>query len=198
MAASALGQCNVVPRTTTLNPQQSQRQLYSLSFNRQTVTSSLALSFTQSPGFGSSMERHGQDQNGSGLFRTDAVRQLTGSVISAKGHRFAVVVARFSDLITKKLLEGALDTFKNYSVREEDIDIRGDTSHYDAVVNAATSGVNSAGLNSVTKANQTVSTVQVPPKNMASDYSVLAAFNRTGGKSGNKGAETALAAVSCL
>lgn len=34
------------------------------------------------------------------------------------------VVARFNDLITKKLLEGALETFKNYSVREEDIDVR--------------------------------------------------------------------------
>lgn len=33
------------------------------------------------------------------------------------------VVARFNDLITKKLLEGALDTFKKYSVREEDIDV---------------------------------------------------------------------------
>ncbi|KAJ8539667.1 hypothetical protein K7X08_013919 [Anisodus acutangulus] len=213
MAASALGQCNVVPRTTTLNPQQPQRQLYLLSFNRQTETSSLALSFTQSPGFGSSMERHGQDQNGSGLFRTDAVRQLTGSVISAKGHRFAVVVARFNDLITKKLLEGALDTFRNYSVREEDIDvpgcfeigvvaqhlgksqkyqailcigavIRGDTSHYDAVVNAATSGVNSAGLNSGTPCIFGVLTCDTLEQ----------AFNRTGGKSGNKDAETALTA----
>lgn len=33
------------------------------------------------------------------------------------------VVSRFNDLITKKLLEGALDTFKSYSVREENIDV---------------------------------------------------------------------------
>ncbi|KAG5568221.1 hypothetical protein H5410_064768, partial [Solanum commersonii] len=80
--------------------------------------------------------RHCVDRNGSDLFKTDAVRQLNGSVISAKGiglllvlleltdHLLVLkVVARFNDLITKKLLEGALDTFKNYSVREEDIDV---------------------------------------------------------------------------
>ncbi|KAK4374220.1 hypothetical protein RND71_004897 [Anisodus tanguticus] len=217
MSASALafGQCNLVPRATILNSTQSQphRQLFSLSFQRQSVT----LSFTQFLGFGSSIERHCKDRNGSGLFRTDAVRELTGSVISAKGHRFAIVVARFNDLITKKLLEGALDTYKNYSVREEDIDvvwvpgcfeigvvaqhlgksqkyhailcigavIRGDTSHYDAVVNAATSGVLSAGLNSGTPCIFGVLTCDTLEQ----------AFNRAGGKSGNKGAETALTAI---
>ncbi|XP_060173731.1 6,7-dimethyl-8-ribityllumazine synthase, chloroplastic-like [Lycium barbarum] len=217
MAASAFGQCNLAPRTTTtttvINP--TQRQLFSLSFQRQTVTSSSpALSFTQSLGFGSAIERHCEDLN---RFTTCAVRELTGSVISAKGHRFAVVVARFNDLITKKLLEGALDTFKNYSVREEDIDvvwvpgcfeigvvaqhlgksrkyqailcigavIRGDTSHYDAVVNAATSGVLSAGLNSGTPCIFGVLTCDTLEQ----------AFNRCGGKSGNKGAETAMTAI---
>lgn len=33
------------------------------------------------------------------------------------------VVARFNEIITKLLLEGALDTFKKYSVKEEDIDV---------------------------------------------------------------------------
>lgn len=33
------------------------------------------------------------------------------------------VVARFNEIITKPLLEGALDTFKKYSVKEEDIDV---------------------------------------------------------------------------
>ncbi|KAL3351377.1 hypothetical protein AABB24_019790 [Solanum stoloniferum] len=218
MAASAFGQCNLLPRTASVNPQQSHRQLYSLSFHRQTVNSSPpALSFTQSIGFGSAIERHCVDRNGSDLIKTDAVRQLNGSVISAKGHRFAIVVARFNDLITKKLLEGALETFKNYSVREEDIDvvwvpgcfeigvtaqllgksqkyqailcigavIRGDTSHYDAVVNAATSGVLSAGLNSGTPCIFGVLTCDTLEQ----------AFNRVGGKSGNKGSETALTAI---
>ncbi|KAL9681680.1 hypothetical protein QQ045_013467 [Rhodiola kirilowii] len=120
-----------------------------------------------------------------------AVRHLEGSVIRTQNLRFAVVVARFNEFVTRRLLEGALDTFKKYAVNEEDIDvcllysckfcgwfgflgsfeigivaeklgksgkyqavlcigavIRGDTSHYDAVVNSAASGVLSAGLNS--------------------------------------------------
>lgn len=218
MAASAFGQCNLLPRMPTVNPLSSHRQLYTLSFQRRSVNSSSpALSLTQSIGFGSPIERHCVDRSGSDLFKTDAVRQLHGSVISAEGHRFAIVVARFNDLITKKLLEGALETFKSHSVREEDIDvvwvpgcfeigvtaqklgktqkyhailcigavIRGDTSHYDAVVNAATSGVLSAGLNSGTPCIFGVLTCDTLEQ----------AFNRVGGKSGNKGSETALTAI---
>ncbi|GFQ04711.1 6 7-dimethyl-8-ribityllumazine synthase chloroplastic [Phtheirospermum japonicum] len=33
------------------------------------------------------------------------------------------VVARFNEIITRPLLEGALDTFKKYSVKEEDVDV---------------------------------------------------------------------------
>ncbi|XP_020572854.1 6,7-dimethyl-8-ribityllumazine synthase, chloroplastic-like [Phalaenopsis equestris] len=46
-----------------------------------------------------------------------------GSVTNAKGLRFAVVVARFNEIITNPLLEGALQTFKQYSVKEEDITV---------------------------------------------------------------------------
>ncbi|PSS35768.1 6,7-dimethyl-8-ribityllumazine synthase, partial [Actinidia chinensis var. chinensis] len=55
--------------------------------------------------------------------RTDAVRQLTGSLTATDGLRFAIVVARFNEIVTRPLLEGALDTFKKYSVKEEDIDV---------------------------------------------------------------------------
>lgn len=33
------------------------------------------------------------------------------------------VVARFNEIVTNLLLEGALRTFKSYSVKEEDIDV---------------------------------------------------------------------------
>lgn len=33
------------------------------------------------------------------------------------------VVARFNEVVTKLLLEGAIETFKKYSVREEDIEV---------------------------------------------------------------------------
>ncbi|KAK6928660.1 Lumazine/riboflavin synthase [Dillenia turbinata] len=147
-----------------------------------------------------------------------AVKQFTGSLTRAEGLRFAVVVARFNEIVTKPLLEGALDTFRKYSVRDEDIDvvwvpgsfeigvvaerlgksqkyqailcigavIRGDTTHYDAVANSAASGVLSAGINSGVPCIFGVLTCD----NMDQ------ALNRAGGKSGNKGAEAALTAVS--
>ena len=43
--------------------------------------------------------------------------------LSAKGMRFALVVARFNDFITSKLLDGALDTLKRHGAVEEDIEI---------------------------------------------------------------------------
>ncbi|GMH08744.1 hypothetical protein Nepgr_010584 [Nepenthes gracilis] len=149
--------------------------------------------------------------------QTKAVRQLCGSLTRAQGLRFAVVVARFNEIVTKQLLEGALETFSKYSVNEEDIDvvwvpgsfeigivaerlgrslkyhailcigavIRGDTSHYDAVANSASSGVLSAGLNSGVPCIFGVLTCD----NMEQ------ALNRAGGKSGNKGSEAALTAI---
>ncbi|WVZ22119.1 hypothetical protein V8G54_000663 [Vigna mungo] len=159
-----------------------------------------------------------QRKGGSSLAQTNAVRNLTGSVTRTQGLRFAVVVARFNEIITKQLLEGALGTFKNYSVQDDDIDvvwvpgsfeigvvaarlgksgkyhailcigavIRGDTTHYDAVANSAASGVLSASLNSGVPCIFGVLTCD----NMDQ------ALNRAGGKSGNKGAEAALTAVS--
>ncbi|KAH0887396.1 hypothetical protein HID58_063492, partial [Brassica napus] len=147
---------------------------------------------------------------------TSAVRHVTGSLIRGEGLRFAIVVARFNEVVTKLLLEGAIETFKKYSVREEDIEviwvpgsfeigvvaqklgksgkfhavlcigavIRGDTTHYDAVANSAASGVLSAGINSGVPCIFGVLTCEDMDQ----------ALNRSGGKAGNKGAETALTA----
>ncbi|KAG8500159.1 hypothetical protein CXB51_003719 [Gossypium anomalum] len=156
----------------------------------------------------------------SSSMQTAAVRHLVGSVTKTQGLRFAVVVARFNEIVTRQLLEGALDTFRKYSVNEEDIDvvwvpgsfeigivaerlgksrnyhailcigavIRGDTTHYDAVANSVASGVLSAGLNSGVPCIFGVLTCEDMDQ----------ALNRAGGKSGNKGAECALTAVSLL
>lgn len=43
--------------------------------------------------------------------------------LSAKGKRFAIVVARFNTLITKQLLEGALDCLKRHGAVEKDIEV---------------------------------------------------------------------------
>jgi len=42
--------------------------------------------------------------------------------LSASGLKFGIVISRFNDFITKKLLEGALDALKRNGAREEDIE----------------------------------------------------------------------------
>ncbi|CAK9313162.1 unnamed protein product [Citrullus colocynthis] len=153
----------------------------------------------------------------SSFAQTAAVRHIVGSLAKAGGLRFAVVVGRFNEIVTRPMLEGALSTFKSYSVQDEDVDvvwvpgsfdipvvaerlgrsgkyhavlcigavIRGDTSHYDAVVNSAASGVLSAGLNSGVPCVFSVLTCD----------NLEQAFDRAGGKAGNKGSEGALTAM---
>ncbi len=43
--------------------------------------------------------------------------------LQAKGLKFGIVVSRFNDFITNKLLDGALDALLRHGVKEEDIDI---------------------------------------------------------------------------
>lgn len=43
--------------------------------------------------------------------------------ISAEGKRFALVVSRFNDFISDKLLTGAVDALARHGARDEDIDI---------------------------------------------------------------------------
>ena len=43
--------------------------------------------------------------------------------MDTRGMRFAVVVARFNEMITDRLLEGALDALDDHEVAEEDIDV---------------------------------------------------------------------------
>ena len=50
--------------------------------------------------------------------------ELEGDLISSRGTRYGVVVARFNDLVTKLLLDGCLDTFKRHGASREDIDVR--------------------------------------------------------------------------
>ena len=43
--------------------------------------------------------------------------------VNGRGLKFAIVVSRFNEFITSKLLGGALDTLKRHETKEEDIDI---------------------------------------------------------------------------
>ncbi|KAG8369342.1 hypothetical protein BUALT_Bualt14G0001400 [Buddleja alternifolia] len=165
-------------------------------------------------GFGLWIEK--QKKNDS-FSQTLAVRQLTGSLMSAEGLRFAIVVARFNEIITKPLLEGALDTFKKYSVKEEDIDVVwvpgsfeiglvaekvGKSRKYQAIlcIGAVVRG-DTSHYDAV--ANSAASGVLSAglSSGVPCIFGVLTcdtmeqAINRAGGKAGNKGAEAALTAI---
>ncbi len=49
--------------------------------------------------------------------------QIFEGVLVGKGLKFGVVVSRFNEFITKKLLEGAQDALLRHDVSQEDIDI---------------------------------------------------------------------------
>jgi 6,7-dimethyl-8-ribityllumazine synthase len=44
-------------------------------------------------------------------------------LLQGEGYRFGIIVSRFNDFITNRLLEGCLDALRRNSVKEEDIDI---------------------------------------------------------------------------
>ena len=44
-------------------------------------------------------------------------------ILDAKGRKFAIVISRFNEFITKKLLDGAIDCILRHNGKEEDIEI---------------------------------------------------------------------------
>ncbi len=131
--------------------------------------------------------------------------------------RFAIVASRFNSLVTEALLSGCRDAFARHGIPEDRIDvawvpgsfevplvartmaetsryaavvclgciIRGETGHYDHVAGQTASGIMSAGLNTGVPVIFGVLTTDT----------VDQALNRSGLKSGNKGAESAVAAI---
>ena len=49
------------------------------------------------------------------------VKTIEGQLI-AKGKKFAIVVSRFNDFISKRLLEGAIDTLMRHGVKDSEIE----------------------------------------------------------------------------
>ncbi|KAL9274458.1 6,7-dimethyl-8-ribityllumazine synthase, chloroplastic-like protein [Drosera capensis] len=177
---------------------------------------SLSLSSSTAAGFGATSIAIERKERKLGV-RAEAVKQLTGSVTNTQGLRFAVVVARFNEIVTRPLLEGALDTFRKYSVGEEDIDVvwvpgsfeigivaekLGKSKKYNAVlcIGAVIRG-DTSHYDAV--ANSAASGVLSAGLNSGVPciFGVLTcdsmeqALNRAGGKSGNKGSEAALTAI---
>jgi len=146
-----------------------------------------------------------------------AVKEMTGSLMRGEGLRFAVVVGRFNEIITRPLLAGALETFHKYQVREEDVELIWVPGSFEipvvaqqlalsqkyhavlcigAVVRGATTHYD-AVANSAASGIMSASL----KSNVPCIFGVLTtenmeqAIDRAGGKAGNKGAECALTAI---
>lgn len=137
--------------------------------------------------------------------------------MTGAGFKFGIVVSRFNDFITGRLLDGALDALIRHGVREGDIEIvkvpgafeipaaakklsqgkkydaviclgaviRGATPHFNYVSAEASKGIAAAALEADIPVLYGVLTTD----------NLEQAIERAGSKSGNKGWETAMAAI---
>ncbi|MFA6851031.1 MAG: 6,7-dimethyl-8-ribityllumazine synthase [Selenomonadaceae bacterium] len=137
--------------------------------------------------------------------------------LTAEGLKLGIVVARFNEFITSKLLSGAIDTLHRHGANDDDIDvawvpgafeiplaakkmaetkkydaviclgavIRGSTSHYDYVCNEVSKGVAQVGMSTGVPTIFGVVTTE----------NIEQAIERAGTKAGNKGVDSAMAAM---
>ena len=144
------------------------------------------------------------------------MRVIEGKMIGT-GLRFAIIASRFNELITSKLIEGAKDALVRHDVKHQDIDlfwtpgaweqpliakeialtgkydaiialgavIKGDTSHNEYIANETAKGLALIALEQKIPVTFGVITCDTLEQ----------ALMRSGSKAGNKGAESALAAL---
>lgn len=137
--------------------------------------------------------------------------------LQAKGKKFGIIAGRFNDFITEKLVGGALDALTRSGAEDKDIDvikvpgafeiplvaqklaalkkydaiiclgavIRGATSHYDYVCAEVSKGIASVGLEFGVPVIFGVLTTDT----------IEQAIERAGTKAGNKGFDSAMAAI---
>src|ERR1700733_12711778 len=144
-------------------------------------------------------------------------QKIVAGKLTASGLHFGIVVSRFNEFITDRLLRSAYDALVRSGANEEDIEIirvpgafeipsaartlaqtkkydaivclgcliRGDTAHYDVIVNEVARGI-----------GQSAQETGVPHAFAVLTCDTLEqAIDRAGLKMGNKGFEAALAAV---
>ena len=144
------------------------------------------------------------------------VKVLEGNLI-AEGLKFGIIVSRFNEFITTKLLGGALDTLHRHAAKDEDIEVAwvpgafeiplaakkmAESGKYDAiiclgaVIRGATSHYDYV-CNEVSKGVAQVGlTTGVPTIfGVVTTENIEQAIERAGTKAGNKGSEVAVAAI---
>ncbi len=137
--------------------------------------------------------------------------------LTAEGLKFGIVVARFNEFITTKLLGGALDTLHRHGAKDEDIDAAwvpgafeiplaakkmAESGKYDAVIclGAVIRGSTSHYdyvCNEVSKGVAQVGMSTGVPTifGVVTTENIEQAIERAGTKAGNKGADGAMAAM---
>jgi 6,7-dimethyl-8-ribityllumazine synthase len=145
------------------------------------------------------------------------MKTLEGFHIASPGARFFLVAARFNDLVIEPLIRAAEDTLRRHGVSVDDITlvrvpgaweipwacrhiaesgkadaiialgavVRGATPHFDYVASEVAKGV----------AQVSSSTGVIVTFGVLTTDTMDQAFERAGGKAGNKGADAALAAL---
>lgn len=139
---------------------------------------------------------------------------LEGNLDASK-HKFGVIVSRFNELVSKGLLEGALDCLKRHGAKEESVDviwipgsfemptvaskvaknytaviclgavIRGATPHFEYVAAEASKGIAKVSLDTGVPVIFGILTTD----------NLEQALERAGAKPGNKGFAAALSAI---
>lgn len=135
----------------------------------------------------------------------------------ARGRRFAVAAARFNEIVVAKLVDGALECFRAHGLAEDDLlvawapgafdlpllarrlaesglydavvcvgaVVRGETAHFDYVAGEAARGIRQAAMETGVPVLFGVLTTETMDQ----------ALDRAGGKHGNKGWDSAMAAM---
>ncbi len=144
-------------------------------------------------------------------------RTLEGRLVAPPGRRFAVVVSRFNEFVTKQLLDGALAAFRRHGVRDDDVDVvwvpgsfeipvvarrLAGLARHDAIVclGAVIRGATShfdyvAGQAAAGVARAALDTGVPVIFGILTTDTVEQAIDRAGAKAGNKGYEAAVAAM---
>lgn len=137
--------------------------------------------------------------------------------MNGQGLRVAVVVARFNEFVTKRLLEGAVETLARHGVRDDDITLAwvpgsfelpvaaksfGQSGQFDAVI-CLGAVIRGETDHYEMVANQAAAGISAAGREtgIPTIFGVLTtenmeqAINRAGGKSGNLGSNAASAAI---
>jgi 6,7-dimethyl-8-ribityllumazine synthase len=144
------------------------------------------------------------------------VKEFRGD-LHARGRRFAIVVARFNELVTRKLLDGALEALRAHDVADDDVDVvwvpgafeippiarrLALSNTYDgvvclgAVIRGETAHFEHVAGQAAAGIREAAEAADVPVSfGVLTTEDLDQALDRAGGKHGNKGWDAAVAAI---